>query len=116
LAFARGGAPCYADSSAIIPEETMVQLNLPKNSQVKKGKVWPAPVTANGKKPKRTKDFKVYRYNPDEDANPRMDIYRVDLDSCGPMVLDALIKIKNEIDPTLTFRRSCREGSAAPAP
>ncbi len=71
---------------------------------------WPAPVTANGKKPKRTKDFKVYRYNPDEDANPRMDIYRVDLDSCGPMVLDALIKIKNEIDPTLTFRRSCREG------
>ena len=88
----------------------MVQLNLPKNSQVKKGKVWPAPVTANGKKPKRTKDFKVYRYNPDEDANPRMDIYRVDLDACGPMVLDALIKIKNEIDPTLTFRRSCREG------
>jgi len=88
----------------------MVQFNLPKNSQVKKGKAWPAPVTANGKKPKRTKDFKVYRYNPDEDANPRMDIYRVDLDSCGPMVLDALIKIKNEIDPTLTFRRSCREG------
>ncbi|HUO93537.1 MAG TPA: succinate dehydrogenase iron-sulfur subunit [Rhizomicrobium sp.] len=93
-----------------IPEEAMVQFNLPKNSQVKKGKAWPAPVTANGKKPKRTKDFKVYRYNPDEDANPRMDIYRVDLDSCGPMVLDALIKIKNEIDPTLTFRRSCREG------
>ena len=88
----------------------MVQFNLPKNSQVKKGKAWPAPVTANGKKPKRTKDFKVYRYDPDEDANPRIDIYRVDLDSCGPMVLDALIKIKNEIDPTLTFRRSCREG------
>src|SRR6202522_2548593 len=88
----------------------MVQFNLPKNSQVKKGKAWPAPVTANGKKPKRTKDFKVYRHNPDEDANPRMDIYRVDLDSCGPMVLDALIKIKNEIDPTLSFRRSCREG------
>ena len=39
-----------------------------------------------------------------------MDIYTVDLDSCGPMVLDALIKIKNEIDPTLAFRRSCREG------
>ena len=88
----------------------MVQLRLPKDSQVKKGKVWPAPTTANGKKPKRTKDFKVYRYNPDEDANPRIDIYRVDLDKCGPMVLDALIKIKNEIDPTLTFRRSCREG------
>ncbi|MGB8365669.1 MAG: succinate dehydrogenase iron-sulfur subunit [Rhizomicrobium sp.] len=88
----------------------MVQLTLPKNSQVKKGKTWPAPVTANGKKPKRTKDFKVYRYNPDDDANPRLDTYRVDLDNCGPMVLDALVKIKNEIDPTLTFRRSCREG------
>ncbi len=88
----------------------MVELTLPRGSKVKKGKVWPAPVTANGKKPKRTKDFKVYRYNPNEDANPRVDTYRVDLESCGPMVLDALIKIKNEVDPTLTFRRSCREG------
>jgi len=32
------------------------------------------------------------------------------MDQCGPMVLDALIKIKNEIDSSLTFRRSCREG------
>jgi succinate dehydrogenase / fumarate reductase iron-sulfur subunit len=88
----------------------MAQFVLPKNSRVQKGKVWPGPTTANGKKPKRTKDFKVYRYNPDEDANPRVDTYTVDLESCGPMVLDALIKIKNEIDPTLTFRRSCREG------
>ncbi len=88
----------------------MVQFSLPKNSQVKRGKVWPARLTKNGKKPKRTKDFKVYRYNPDEGANPRLDIYRVDLDNCGPMVLDALIKIKNEVDPSLTFRRSCREG------
>jgi len=67
-------------------------------------------VTANGKKPIHTKDFKIYRYNPDEADNPRIDTYRVDLESCGPMVLDALIKIKNEIDATLTFRRSCREG------
>jgi succinate dehydrogenase / fumarate reductase iron-sulfur subunit len=88
----------------------MVQLRLPKGSVVKKGKAWPGPLTASGKKPKRTKDFKVYRYSPDEDANPRVDTYRVDLENCGPMVLDALIKIKNEIDPTLTFRRSCREG------
>src|SRR5688572_33332245 len=42
--------------------------------------------------------------------NPRVDTYEVDMATCGPMVLDALIKIKNEIDPTLTFRRSCREG------
>ncbi|HEX2590635.1 MAG TPA: 2Fe-2S iron-sulfur cluster-binding protein, partial [Rhizomicrobium sp.] len=88
----------------------MVQFTLPKNSKVQKGKVWPGPTTANGKKAKRTKEFKVYRYNPDEDANPRVDTYTVDLESCGPMVLDALIKIKNEIDPSLTFRRSCREG------
>ena len=88
----------------------MVQFRLPKESRIQQGKVWPSPTTANGKKPKRTKDFRVYRYNPDVDANPRVDTYRVDLDSCGPMVLDALIKIKNEVDPTLTFRRSCREG------
>ena len=77
----------------------------PRTPARRPGKSWPAPAAA-----KRTKDFRVYRYNPDEDANPRIDIYRVDLDSCGPMVLDALIKIKNEIDPTLAFRRSCREG------
>ena len=88
----------------------MAQFTLPKGSAPKKGKVWPSPRNANGKKPKRSKDFKVYRYDPDSDANPRVDTYTVDLDSCGPMVLDALIKIKNEIDPTLTFRRSCREG------
>jgi succinate dehydrogenase / fumarate reductase iron-sulfur subunit len=88
----------------------MVQFSLPKGSRPKAGKSWPGPVTANGKKPKRTKDFKIYRYDPDADADPRIDNYRVDLESCGPMVLDALIKIKNEIDPTLTFRRSCREG------
>ncbi|MCY3732255.1 MAG: succinate dehydrogenase iron-sulfur subunit [Rhodospirillaceae bacterium] len=54
--------------------------------------------------------FSVYRYNPDSGANPALDTYDVDMDSCGPMVLDALIKIKDEIDPTLAFRRSCREG------
>jgi succinate dehydrogenase / fumarate reductase iron-sulfur subunit len=92
------------------PEARMVQFNLPKGSQPQKGRTWPAAVTVNDKKPKCTKDFKVYRYDPDEGGNPRIDTYRVDLESCGPMVLDALIKIKNEIDPTLTFRRSCREG------
>ena len=88
----------------------MAQFTLPKGSKITKGKVWPGPKTANGKKPKRSKDFKVYRFDPDQDSNPRLDTYTVDLESCGPMVLDALIKIKNEIDPTLTFRRSCREG------
>ncbi len=85
----------------------MAQITLPKNSKIDKaaGKHHPAPSGA-----KNVRTFKVYRYDPDSGANPRMDTYDVDMAACGPMVLDALIKIKNEIDPTLTFRRSCREG------
>merc|ERR1712121_615960 len=57
------------------------------------------------------KKFDVYRWDPDKPGDkPRVQTYEVDLNECGPMVLDALIKIKNEVDPTLTFRRSCREG------
>ncbi|CAO4840019.1 MAG: Succinate dehydrogenase iron-sulfur subunit [Holosporales bacterium] len=84
----------------------MVQFHLPKNSTVKKGKTH-APTTAYQATPKT---FKIYRYDPDSPDNPRYDIYTIDTNDCGPMVLDALLKIKNEIDPTLTFRRSCREG------
>ena len=58
----------------------------------------------------RVKRFTVYRYDPDSGQNPRYDSFEIDLDACGPMVLDALIKMKSELDPTLTFRRSCREG------
>merc|ERR1719240_956154 len=56
------------------------------------------------------KTFSIYRWDPDTGAKPRMQDYEIDMNECGPMVLDALIKIKNEVDPTLTFRRSCREG------
>ena len=59
---------------------------------------------------KKPKTFRIYRWNPDEKGNPQLDSYQVDLADCGPMVLDALIKIKNETDASLTFRRSCREG------
>lgn len=84
----------------------MAEFTLPKNSKVNgKGKVHKAPEGAT-----HIKTFKIYRWSPDDSENPRMDSYELDLDSCGPMVLDALIKIKNEMDPTLTFRRSCREG------
>jgi succinate dehydrogenase / fumarate reductase, iron-sulfur subunit len=86
----------------------MVELTLPKNSRVTQGKTWPAKAKAAGSK--GTREYKVYRYDPDSGANPSVDTYTVDLDDCGPMVLDALIWIKNKIDPTLTFRRSCREG------
>jgi succinate dehydrogenase / fumarate reductase iron-sulfur subunit len=83
----------------------MAEFALPKNSVVKKGSTYRA---ADGAK--NAKSFRVYRWNPDSGENPHLDTYEIDLDACGPMVLDALIKIKNEIDSTLTFRRSCREG------
>lgn len=83
----------------------MVQLTLPKNSKYVEGKVWERPAGAQ-----HVRELRVYRWNPDEPKNPRIDTYYVDRDECGPMVLDALIWIKNKIDPTLTFRRSCREG------
>ncbi len=83
----------------------MVQFFLPKNSRPTKGKSWPKPSTA-----KRVTEFRIYRWNPDDNENPRMDTYFVDRDDCGPMVLDALIWIKSKIDSTLAFRRSCREG------
>lgn len=83
----------------------MAEFLLPANSLIKNGKTFSAPDSA-----KNIRRFKIYRYDPDASENPRTDVYEVDLDTCGPMVLDALIKIKNEIDSTLTFRRSCREG------
>ncbi|MCC7321895.1 MAG: succinate dehydrogenase iron-sulfur subunit [Rubellimicrobium sp.] len=83
----------------------MVQFTLPRNSRITTGRTWPAPQGA--RKPRKVR---IYRWNPDDGQNPRVDTYVVDMDDCGPMVLDILIKIKNEIDPTLAFRRSCREG------
>ena len=83
----------------------MAELTLPQNSKVQKGKEYPLEDGCENKK-----GFSIYRWSPDDDENPRTDYYEIDLSKCGPMVLDAIIKIKNEIDPTLTFRRSCREG------
>jgi succinate dehydrogenase / fumarate reductase iron-sulfur subunit len=83
----------------------MAEFRLPKHSRIGKGRHFPAAEGA-----RNVKVFRIYRWNPDDGGNPSIDSYEVDLDSCGPMVLDAVIKIKNEIDPTLTFRRSCREG------
>jgi len=84
----------------------MAALTLPANSRITgKGRDYRAEAGAT-----RVKRFRIYRYDPDSGENPRYDTYDIDLDKTGPMVLDALIKIKNEVDPTLTFRRSCREG------
>jgi succinate dehydrogenase / fumarate reductase iron-sulfur subunit len=83
----------------------MATFTLPRNSKIGHGRAYPAPAGA-----KDVRSFKIYRWNPDDGQNPRTDTYDIDLAACGPMVLDALIKIKNEVDPSLTFRRSCREG------
>ncbi|MFL2686979.1 MAG: succinate dehydrogenase iron-sulfur subunit [Alphaproteobacteria bacterium] len=83
----------------------MAEFTLPANSKVDTGKKWSAPDGA-----KNLKTFKIYRWDGDSGENPRVDSYEIDMDTCGPMVLDALIKIKNEVDSTVTFRRSCREG------
>ena len=71
----------------------MVQLTLPKGSQVVRGKTWNKPESEGD-----WKEIRVYRWTPDDGENPRLDTYWIDQKSCGPMVLDALIKIKNEID------------------
>lgn len=89
----------------------MAEFALPKNSKITKGAYIKAPKGA-----KNIRKINVYRWNPEdlnengEPKNPSVDTFEVDMDSCGPMVLDALIKIKEDIDSTLTFRRSCREG------
>jgi succinate dehydrogenase / fumarate reductase, iron-sulfur subunit len=83
----------------------MAEFTLPKNSVLTKGKMFKAPEgTVNIRR------VEVYRWDPDTGDNPRIDTYELDADLCGTKVLDAIIYIKNEIDSTLTFRRSCREG------
>jgi succinate dehydrogenase / fumarate reductase iron-sulfur subunit len=83
----------------------LADFKLPANSRVRQGKDHGG---ASGATNKRV--FRIYRYDPGDGQNPSVDTYTIDMDECGPMVLDALIKIKNELDPTLSFRRSCREG------
>jgi succinate dehydrogenase / fumarate reductase iron-sulfur subunit len=95
-----------------VPRSTLLRrFPVPKNfgvtseSRIGRGRTWSAPAGCT-----RVRSFEVYRYDPDSGEGPRLDTFEVDLDDCGPMVLDALIWIKNKVDPTLTFRRSCREG------
>lgn len=100
------------ESSDQVPRVTLLKrFPVPRNfevspeSRIEPGRTWPAP---NGSL--RLRAFEIYRYDPDTGGNPRLDTFQVDLDDCGPMVLDALFWIKNNVDSTLTFRRSCREG------
>ena len=82
----------------------MANFTSPRNSRTKPGKHFPNPGA------RRPRTFHIYRWSPDDAENPRIDTFEVDTAACGPMMLDALLKIKNEVDPTLTLRRSCREG------
>ena len=79
----------------------MVQFSLPQNSKILKGKYHKDKTGSNN-----LKKVNVYRWSPSSDENPRIDTFEIDLNECGPKVLDVLFKIKNEIDPSLTFR-SC---------
>src|ERR1700759_4839236 len=82
----------------------MAEFRLPANSRIQPGKVHKAPGAA------KPRTFRIYRFEPESNENPRVDTFEVDLKGCGPMVLDALILIKGTIDSSVTFRRSCREG------
>jgi succinate dehydrogenase / fumarate reductase iron-sulfur subunit len=99
-------------SSNQVPRTTVLErfplprgLGVSRESRIERGRTWTAPAGA-----RHVKTFEIYRYDPDSGNNPRLDSFEVDLDDCGPMVLDVLIWIKNKVDSTLTFRRSCREG------
>lgn len=83
----------------------MVEFSLPRNSKPTQGKHHACTTKSDA-----VRTFQVYRWNPDDGHNPRIDSFELDMNDCGPMVLDALLKIKNELDSSLTFRRSCREG------
>jgi succinate dehydrogenase / fumarate reductase, iron-sulfur subunit len=85
----------------------MVELSLPPNSRIDAGAArrHPAPAGAMS-----VRHFRIYRFDPEAGGRPRIDTFELDMADCGPMVLDALLKIKNEVDTTLALRRSCREG------
>ncbi|KAF5850212.1 hypothetical protein GGP41_002477 [Bipolaris sorokiniana] len=94
--------PISKTAEKIVPDAAQKPIPESKTSNIKE---------SSPTKDAKMKTFHVYRWNPDEPTSkPKMQSYTLDLNKTGPMMLDALIRIKNEMDPTLTFRRSCREG------
>ena len=83
----------------------MAEFRLPENSRIEQGKAHPAPDDA-----KDPRTFRIYRWNRAQGGKPRMDSYTIDLEDTGKMVLDAILKIIDEVDPSIALRRSCREG------
>src|SRR3954466_16426771 len=89
----------------------MVEFALPRHSRIPPGKK-----VSIAKGAKRAKNFKIYRWNPEDGQNPHLDEFEIDLDKCGPMVLDALIHIKHGTESTVSFGRPCREGICGSSP
>ena len=87
------------------------EFTLPKNSKITDGKTWAYPTGAQA-----VREYRIYRWNPDDGKNPRIDTYYVDTGDCPPMVLDGLIWIKNNIDPTRPSAAPAAKACAAPAP
>ena len=84
----------------------MVELLLPRNSKTQKGQTFKPKAISD----KFLKPIEIYRWNRSDNRNPRIDTFWVDYNVAGPMILDSLNYIKNELDSSLTFRKSCREG------
>jgi succinate dehydrogenase / fumarate reductase iron-sulfur subunit len=96
----------YARILTRLKASPMADIRLPKHSVVKTGQHFDIkPADKNN-----TRTFQIYRYDPEIKENPRYDTFSIDIKQCGPMVLDALLYIKNNVDTKLAFRRSCREG------
>ena len=83
----------------------MTKFNLPQNSKIEVGEYY-----KDRKNSRNLRKVNIYRWDPSSDKNPRIDTFEVDMDNCPSKVLDILNKIKNEIDPTLAYRRSCAHG------
>ena len=90
----------------------MVQLSLPKNSVPIKGNSY-SNVDLLDEQSQQNHDIRVinvYRWSGEENTPPQIDRFEIDVKKAGTMVLDILNQIKAELDPSLTFRKSCREG------
>ena len=59
---------------------------------------------------KQVVKFSIYRYDPDKDERPYMQSLEVELLPTDKMLLDALMRIKQTTDDSVSYRRSCREG------
>ena len=108
LARSFGQAPAASSVELLAPALTRIISSSSASGAPTSGSAVAAAGAAAAAPAQNVKEFSIYRWNPDEGGEPIFQQYKVDLNSCGPMMLDALLKIKDEQDSTLSFRRSCR--------